>query len=140
MKKIVFVILIVLLVMSCGKKEAVKKISHESQLAQESFALAETVRQAFEKGDLGIIKINSTEAGYADITSNERAYDRVGLVFTPRWVEIEDENVSLNIAWKGTWTADDMIAQESGMAIFLMEGTPLKVTKILRANPFVFPK
>ncbi len=140
MKKVFFVILIVLLAMSCGKKEAVKKISPESQLSQESFALAETIRQAFEKGDLDTIKNNSTEAGYADITINERAYDGIGLVFTPRWVEIEDEKVSLNIAWKSTWTADDIIAEESGMAIFMMEGTPLKVTKILRANPFVLPE
>jgi hypothetical protein len=140
MKKIVFVVLIVLLVVSCGKKEAVKKISRESQITQEAFTLAETVRQAFENKDLDTIKNNSTETGYKDITINEKVYDSVTLVFTPRWVEIEDKNISLNIAWKGTWTVNDMIAEESGMAIFIMEGTPLRVSKILRGNPFVFPE
>lgn len=140
MKKIVIVVLIALLFVSCGKKEAVKKISRESQLSQEAFALAETIRQAFENKDLDTMKNNSTEVGYKDITINERVYDSVTLVFTPRWVEIKDKNVSLNIAWKGTWTVADMIAEESGMAIFIMEGTPLKVSKILRANPFIFPE
>lgn len=132
--------MMVLLFFSCGKKEAVQKTSPESQLTQESFALAETIRQAFEKGDRDTIKNHSTEAGYADITVASRDFDTVRLDFTPRWVEIEYKKVSVNIAWKGSWTAGDIIAEDSGMAIFIMEGTPLKVTRILRANPFAFPE
>jgi hypothetical protein len=86
------------------------------------------------------LKQNSTEKGYRDITANSRGYDRVDLTFTPRWVEIESDRLNVNISWKSTWVAAGKSVEDRGMAVFVMQGTPLKVAGILRANPFVHPE
>ncbi len=138
MKKILLLLFAGVLLVSCGNKE-VKQVSQDSKLTLEAFALAETVKNAFVVKDDITLKKNSTEAGYRDIMENTRAYDRVEFTFTPRWVEIEDNKLQVNIAWKSVWVVSGKSTEESGMAVFVMEGVPLKVSKILRANPFVFP-
>ena len=138
MKKILFILLAGVMLVSCGKKE-VKQVSQESKTGLEAFALAETIKNAFTVKDTITLRKNSTEAGYKDINANTRAYDSVELTFTPRWVEIENDKLHVNIAWKSTWTVSGKRIEERGMAVFAMEGTPLKVSGILRANPFICP-
>jgi hypothetical protein len=138
MKKILLLLLFGVLLVSCGKKE-VKQVSQDSKMALEAFTVAETVKNAFMVNDDITLKKNSTEAGYRDIMENKKAYDRVELTFTPRWVEIENNQLQVNIAWKGVWVAAGKSTEERGMAVFVMDGAPLKITKVLRANPFVFP-
>lgn len=139
MKKIVLFLCILLMFVSCGKKE-VKKESHESRIAKEAFALAETVKNAFLENDRTSLKEHATEEGYRDILANEKVFDSVELSFNPRWVEIENLKVYLNIAWTSTWTTSGRKVEERGMAVFVMDGRPLKVEKILRANPFIYPE
>jgi uncharacterized protein YcfL len=139
MRKILLMLFVGLLLVSCGKKE-VKPVSPESKLTLESFALAETIRDAFIVNDTITLKKYSTEAGYKDINANTRKYNRVELTFTPRWVEIDGDKLHVNIAWKSTWVVEGKSTEERGMAVFLMEGTPLKLTGILRGNPFVMPE
>lgn len=138
MKKILFLLLVGVLLVSCGKKE-VKQVSQDSKITLEAFTLAETVRSAFVVKDDITLKKSSTEEGYRDIRANTRAYDRVELTFTPRWVEIENNQLQVNIAWKSVWVVAGNSTEERGMAVFVVEGVPLKVSKILRANPFIFP-
>lgn len=138
MKKIVFILVLGLLLASCGKKESVKQVSMESKRAIEAFALADTVKEAFLKNDLDTIKNKSSEEGYRDITAYENVYDRVEMTFTPRWVEIDKDRVTLNVAWKSRWTISGRTTEDRGMAVFVMEGSPLSVSKIARGNPFVF--
>jgi hypothetical protein len=123
---------------SCGKKE-VKLASQESKTAEESFALAEKIRDAFIKNDRDMIQKNTTESGYKDVTANKKSYESVELAFTPRWVEIEKDKVMLNVTWKGIWTSGEKKTEDRGMAVFVMEGKPLKLSGILRTNPFTFP-
>jgi hypothetical protein len=123
---------------SCGKKE-VKIASQESKTAEEAFALAETIRDSFIKNDRDAIQKNTTEGGYKDVTANRKSYDSVELAFTPRWVEIEQNKVTLNITWKSKWTTGGKKAEDRGMAVFVMEGMPLKLSGILRTNPFMLP-
>ena len=139
MKKIMLILLAGLMLVSCGKKE-VKKESPESKLAQEAFSLTETIKDAFMVKDTITLKKNSTEAGYRDITANTRGYDRVEFSFKPRWVEIDNNQLQMNISWKSTWFISGKSTEERGMAVFIMEGAPLKVSKILRGNPFVAPE
>jgi hypothetical protein len=124
---------------SCGKKE-IKPVSQESKTSEEAFALAEKIRDAFIKKDPDTIRNNSTESGNKDITANRKSYDSVDLTFTPRWVEIEQNKVMLNVTWKGKWTSGGKNTEDRGMAVFVMEGRPLKITGILRTNPFIFPE
>jgi len=124
---------------SCGKKE-VKLVSQESKTAEEAFALTEKIRDAFTKNDRDTIQKNATESGYKDVTANRKSYESVELAFTPRWVEIEQNKVMLNLTWKGKWSSAGKKAEDRGMAVFVMEGRPLKLSGILRTNPFIFPE
>ncbi len=139
MKKILILVLVCVMFVSCGKKE-VKKVSQESRMTMEAFALAETIKNAFIIKDNITLKKNSTDSGYKDITANTRLFDSVELTFTPRWVDIDNNQLHVNISWKSAWIVSGRSTAERGMAVFLMEGTPLKVSKILRANPFVMPQ
>lgn len=123
---------------SCSKKE-VKQVSQESKITLEAFALAETIKNAFLKNDRTTLQENSTEAGYKDITANKKTFDSVELTFTPKWVEIENTKLTLDITWKSTWIISGRRTEDRGMAVFIMEGRPLKVSKILRLNPFIYP-
>ncbi len=124
---------------SCGKKE-VKPVSQESKTAQEAFALSEQIRDAFIRNDRDTIRENSTSSGYRDVTANSKAYESVELDFTPRWVEIEQDKVMLNVTWKGKWASGGKKTEDRGMTVFVMEGKPLKLSGILRTNPFIFPQ
>ncbi len=139
MRKTVFLLFIFGFLFSCGKKE-IKPVSQESQNSKEAFVLTEILKIAFIKKDLDVIRNNSTEDGYKDITAGRKPFDRVDLDFTPRWVEIEDNKLLINISWKSKWTASGFSKEDRGMAVFVMEGRPLKLSKILRANPFIFPE
>ena len=139
MKKILLLVLACVMLISCGKKE-VKPVSQESKMTMEAFALAETVKNAFIVKDNITLKKNSTDSGYKDITANTRSFDNVEITFTPRWVDMEKDKLEVNISWKSTWIVSGKSTVERGMAVFVMEGTPLKVSNILRANPFVMPE
>jgi hypothetical protein len=141
MRKTALILLLTFLMVpfSCGKKE-VKPPSQDSKTAEEAFAVSESIREAFIKNDSDTLLKDSTESGFKDITSGRRSYESVELEFTPRWVDIEQTQVMVNIAWKSKWTVAGKQVEDRGMAIFVMEGKPLKLAKILRANPFVAPE
>ncbi len=138
MKKIVLLFCAALMLFACGKKE-VKPVSVESKTSMEAFALAETIRTAFVTNDKETIRQDSTPEGYRDIEANTRGFDSVELAFTPRWVDIDGADVTLNVSWKSVWTIAGKKTEDRGMAVIQMEGKPLKVSKILRGNPFVTP-
>ncbi len=124
---------------SCGKKE-VKFASQESKTAEEVFTLTERIREAFIKNDRDTIRRYSTESGFKEVTANKKPYEGVELTFTPRWVEIEQTQVTLNVTWKSIWTAAGKKTEDRGMSVFVMEGKPLRLSGILRTNPFIFPE
>jgi hypothetical protein len=138
MKKAVIVLCAALLLFACSKKE-VKPVSIESKAAVEAFGLADTIENAFEKKDKETIRQNTTPEGYRDVMANTKPFDSVEFTFTDRWVDIDGSQVTLNVSWKSTWTASGQKAEDRGMAVFRMEGRPLKLTKIIRGNPFIFP-
>ena len=138
MKKTALLFCILLVVVSCGKKE-IKPVSRESKTALEAFKLADEVRQEFIKRDFAAIRQNSTEEGYDAIAGDKTSFDSLELTFTPRWVEIDKDRVVVNISWTSNWVIGGKEKQDSGMAVFVMKGLPLKVAAIERANPFVAP-
>jgi hypothetical protein len=135
---ILFLVALLLLV-ACGKKE-VKPVSAESQLAQEAFELADTIKKAYVKKDKSTLEEYTTLDGYRELVSAMKSFDSAELTFTPTWVEIRDSQVSLNISWKGTWTVRGKDTNESGLAVFVLEGSPLKLSRIQRENPFRQPE
>jgi hypothetical protein len=138
MKKAVILLCAALFLFACSKKE-VKPVSIESNTSLEAFNLADTIENAFVKKDNETIRQNTTPEGYNAVMANTKPYDSVEFSFTPRWVDIDGSQVTLNVSWQSTWTASGKKVRDRGMAVFLMEGKPLKLTKIIQGNPFVFP-
>lgn len=140
MKKILIVMLMMMVfVASCGKGE-IKKVSEDSIIATEAFAVAEKIRDAYIKRDLQSIEKNTTKDGFRIISSAIKNFDSVDLTFNPVWVEIDGDIVNLNISWKGIWQKAGKTFEERGMAVFVLKGRPLKVENILRSNPLKHPE
>jgi len=127
------------LMVSCGKK-AVKPVSEDSKIAQEAFGLADTIKDAYIRNDRGVLAKNATKDGYKEIMENRKNFDSAELFFAPRWVEIEDTTVNLQVTWNGTWSLRGKKIEDRGLAVFVMEGRPLKLAKVLRDNPFKKPE
>jgi hypothetical protein len=128
-----------LLLPACGGKEA-KKVSPESLLAQEAFELAETLKSAYVEKDRSSLEAHSTESGYRELLGSMKSFDSAELSFTPTWVEIQDSTVHLTLSWKGVWSVKGKTTEERGMAVFVFEGTPLKLGQVQRASPFRQPE
>jgi len=137
--KSLILLMAALFLASCGKKE-VKRVAEESAIAQEAFLLIEDIRYAYVKNDRSALQGYSTTDGYRELIGAIKNFESVELTFTPRWVEIEDSTVYLNVAWSGTWTVMGKKTEERGMAIFVLGGRPLKLNRVLRANPFRQPE
>lgn len=129
-----------LVLAACGGKKEVKQVTQESKLAEEAFSVSEALRSAYTKKEFAAIADRSTKDGYKEVIDSIRYFDSVELDFAPRWVEIEKSKVYLNVAWKGAWVVGKDTVRERGMAVFLLEGTPLKLSKIVRGNPFKYPE
>lgn len=133
------VLIVVLLLTACGKGE-VKQVSQESKIAQEAFRLVETIRNAYIKNDRETLASSSTKDGYRELIGAIKSFDSAELTFTPTWVEIENSVVYLNVSWKGAWIVRGTRTEDRGMAIFVLEGRPFKLARVLRANPFRQPE
>jgi len=132
--------LLLVLMAACGGKKEVKQVSQESRISQEAFSVVEQLRTAYLKRDFAVIADHCTTGGYREIVNSLKHFDSVDLTFTPRWVEMEKAKVYVNVSWQGSWKVGKDTFRERGMAVFLFEGTPLKLVKIVRGNPCKYPE
>lgn len=140
MKRFLALTLIMLVfVVACGKKE-VKKTSEDSKLATEAFAIADAVRMAYLKRDINALESNTTREGFRAVSGVLKSFDSAELTFNPVLVELEDNAVNVNISWAGKWLKGGKTTEERGMAVFVMTGRPLKLSGIVRTNPFKYPE
>lgn len=130
---------LVFLLLSCSKKE-VKPVSEDSKIAQEAFRLAEVIKNAYLTNDRLTLERNSASDGFKKVFEGGGSFDSAELTFTPRWVEIEGNTVNLHVAWNGIWIVKGQRTEDRGLAVFVMEGKPLKLVKVLRENPFKRPE
>jgi hypothetical protein len=139
---IVFIhlLIITLFLPVCGGQKETKKVSPESKLVQEAFELAETLKNAYVKKDRAALEIYSTQDAYKRLIGDMKSFDSAELTFTPTWVEIQDSTVQLSVSWKGIWFMKGKTTEEQGIAVFVLEGVPLKLHQIQRANPFRQPE
>lgn len=142
MKKIFIAMLISIAfgsLLSCSQKE-VKQVTDESKKAQEAFAVAETIKDAYLKKDLSVIEHNSTKEGYREILGAMKIFEKAELAFMSKWVDMDKSTVSLKVFWNGTWVVSGQTTEERGMTILVFEGSPLKLSRILMGNPFRQPE
>ena len=125
---------------ACGGGKETKKVSEESRLATEAFALAETLRNAYLKNNRRVLKKHATQDAYRELIGAVKEFDRAELSFTPTWVDIFDSTVHLTVSWKGVWTVNEEMFEERGSALFVFEGRPLRLAQVQRENPFRQPE
>lgn len=140
MRKVIIALVVLFILNACGGKKEVKQVSMESKIAQEAIAVMESIKELYIKKDFPPVAEKASQEAYKEIIDSIKYFDSVELTFTPRLIEIEQSKIYLNIAWKGTWSVGKELFRERGMAVFLLEGKPLKLSKILRGNPFKYPE
>ena len=86
------------------------------------------------------MKRTQQKEGYRELLGAIKRFDKAELTFSSKWVEIEKTSVSMKIAWSGKWVIGEQTTEERGTALFIFEGSPLKLSRILRANPFRQPE
>lgn len=126
------------LLVACTKE--VKVQNEDSIAALEAFAVAEGLRAAYVKKDFKAMAALSTEDGYSSLRPGFGDFEAVELTFTPRWVDINDDHIALNVSWKGTWDIRERKYPARGMAVMELVGNPLRLNRILRSNPFRSPE
>ncbi len=137
--RVIVVLFLALAVSACGKKAEVRP-SPEAVRAREAFQLAEKLRAAYLSRDKTRFEALTTRKGYLKIIGSIRDFDSATLRFTPRWVDLEGTRVILYINWKGTWQKGGKSYSDEGLSTFVLEGSPLRLDDILRANPFSRPE
>ncbi|MEN2994348.1 MAG: hypothetical protein ABDH19_03235 [Thermodesulfovibrio sp.] len=138
MRKII-VIIISLLIVSCGGKKQLKPPSEEYSYTQEAFKVIDEIRVSYQKKDNAGIRKNCSEAAYREIIASIKPFDRVELEFIPVLVEIEADSIKVYVSWNGKWSYLGRETEERGLASFLLKGNPPKVERIIRGSPFRYP-
>ncbi|HEX8949230.1 MAG TPA: hypothetical protein VF790_09740 [Dissulfurispiraceae bacterium] len=133
-------IILLVFVSACGGKKEVKKISPDSALTTQGFAVVEKLRDAYVKNNTAAIEANTTRDGYLSVAAVRKSFDSAELTFTPVLVEIFGDTVHLYVSWNGTWKKGDKIIEDRGLADFILKEKPLKLDQILRENPFSRPE
>jgi len=141
MKRLLALCIILLVFLSaCGGKKAVKKVTPDSAMTTEAFAVVDKVREAYIKNDRAEIEKNTTRAGYLSMANARKNFDSAELSFTPVLVEIFGDTVHVYVSWNGTWKKGGKLIEDRGLGDFILKEKPLKLDQIMRENPFSKPE
>ncbi len=123
---------------SCSKE--VKPVPPEATITDRALEITERIKDAYTEKDKKRIRDLTTQNGYGDIISLLKEFDSAELYFTPKWVEIKEGIVQIHMAWSGKWKQNKKVINERGLAIFILQREPLRVSKISRDSPFTYPQ
>jgi cell division septation protein DedD len=135
MKKLYTSIIILgLILLGCGKDQV--KPSADSTLTQQALNSIRTIITAYEEKDRNTLR-NHLAPGIADSILEELSFEKAELSFVPRMVRIIGPAVNINLTWQGTWTIQGNGMKNRGIAVFVLEGEPLKLVKVEGDTPFL---
>lgn len=136
-KNQVIFITLILTLLGCGGKDKVKP-SADYLLTTEAIETINVLKTAYQGKDIIKLKgISSSEI--ADRVAGGLFFDSAELSFAPRTVRIKDQSVMVNTNWQGTWIINNNTFKNRGIAVFVFEGSPLKLVRIDGDNPFHTP-
>lgn len=124
---------------ACSKSE-VKKPSEEAILAKEAIELVKTIREAY---------MNNNEDTIRELSVSDEIIKKISfsnkpseLEFIFRWIEIKDNKAEVYVSWKALWSqkGDSKKFEVKGLCLFVLEGKPFRLVKIMRENPFEAPQ
>ncbi len=139
MKNNIFAILIILLFIfpACSGKDKVKP-SADSLLTTDALSTIHAVRTAYEEKDHDFLK-NHLVPELAEDISKELSFEKAELSFTPKMVKITDSTITVDLNWKGSWVVKGDKLQDRGAAVFVLDGSPMKLIRLIGDNPFHTP-
>ncbi len=138
MKKnqVIFIILILTL-SGCGGKDKVKP-SADSLLATGAINAINAIKTAYQEKERESLQ-NHLAPEIAESTLKELFFDKAELSFTPRMVRIDASIIMVNLTWQGTWVIKGSDIKDRGVAVFVLEGSPMKLVRVDGDNPFHIP-
>jgi len=125
-----------LAVAACASDEA-KVPTPEAITAQQAFEHALKIREAFLDDDRSDLQELCNEATYQKLLQTTGVSRDLSLEFIMRWVDIDEVGtIHLYVSWKRKGELSGKDATATGMVDFVMKGSPLLLTEILRESPF----
>lgn len=134
-----FILVIFVLLVSCSKKE-VKPPSEDVRVSREGFTVLDDLRKAYLNKNEAEMKALSTQAGFSELKNSVHPFDSAELKFSPRWVEIKGDLMTVNVAWEGSWEYGGKKQNERGMAVFELKGNPPRFERTIKGSPFIYPE
>lgn len=135
MLKLILTIICIALLSACSKGE-VKRPSEEAIIAKEAMDFIKTLKESYMRGDEERLReMFVSEELIKSFSIKDRPSD---LEFTFRWIEIKEreKKTDVYVTWKGRWKKDTGDMETRGLCLFVLEGRPFRLAKILRENPF----
>jgi len=136
-KTCVALVILVFVFLGCGGKDRVKP-SADSILATEALNTANAIKTAYENKNENSLR-SRLAPELAESISKELFFEKAELSFTPRLVNIKASTVMININWQGTWVIKGNDIKNLGVAVFVFEGSPMKLIRVDGDNPFLTP-
>ncbi|MEF9425805.1 MAG: hypothetical protein L0956_00995 [Candidatus Mariimomonas ferrooxydans] len=133
-KTCVTLIILVSVFLGCSSKEKIKP-SDDSQLTTEAMNSINTLKTSYEEKDWDTFRSRLTPV-LATKISKEPSFEKAELSFSPRMVDINNSDVMVSLNWMGEWVIRGKERRDRGVAVFVFEGTPLKLSRIEGDNPF----
>ncbi|MFN3739539.1 MAG: hypothetical protein ACK4TF_02550 [Thermodesulfovibrionales bacterium] len=122
-------------IFACSKSE-VKKPSEEAIAAKEAIELVNTIKEAYMTNNEDRIReLSASDEVIKKISFSDKPSD---LEFIFRWIEIKDNKAEVYVSWKALWPQreNSKNMDVKGFCLFILEGKPFRLVKIMRENPF----
>ncbi len=123
--------------LGCGGKDKVKP-SADSILTKEALYSINAIKTAYQEKEQDILQTHLGPT-LAENILKELSFEKAELSFTPRMVKINASTVMVNINWQGIWVIKHNNIKNRGVAVFVFEGSPMKLIRIDGNNPFHTP-
>lgn len=138
MSAIIAAMAVLALIACAGDSETPPSI--DGELTQESVDLLEAVKNAYVSKNMSDMEQYCFPEAYASILRDLRKFKSASLTMEPRWVEIREGGaVFITMQWEGVWKLDKSEEKRQGIALFELNGKPLKLKSIVRGSPFGQP-
>ncbi|MBI4698030.1 MAG: hypothetical protein HY758_03745 [Nitrospirae bacterium] len=136
-KTLCAILIILVFISGCSGKDKVKP-SADSLLTTEALNDISIVRTAYQDKNNSALQNYLAPELYESI-SKQMFFDRNDLSLSPQIVRIIGTEVMVTVNWQGVWTMKSEARKDRGVAIFVFEGSPMKLVRIDGDHPFLIP-